>query len=168
MFTLAYIYILFYACILIYLGLFFTILLGISPSLSTPLPLIIRFIKTYSSYFYIFSFLVLSLSGLPPLFLFYPKVFLWTQCAGDFSIYIVLILVIYFILLTLYYLQVFNTTEDDFVFIRKFIKFIPRYAYKLQTYSRYYLVYMLMWFIFLNLCGIFIGLDIFLIMSNLA
>ena len=167
MFTFLSTYLLFYSFVFVYMCAFLHVLLSVSFCFRIPLNIICRFVRTYSSIFYLYVIFFLNLSGLPPVFIFFPKFYLITECFYSFSLYVAFLFGVYSVLTILYYLQIFNVSEKDFIFTIHFNKIAVYTTTGLIKYPKYYFILSLCWFLFINFYGFFFGLDLFTLAINL-
>ena len=168
LFTLVYLYLLFYACAFILFSSFFHTLLSVSFYFQAPITLLSRVVKTYSSYVNVYAFLFLSLTGLPPFFLFFPKVYFLGMASHTFNVFLLFSISVFLFLSVLYYLQVFRVGEGELVFLYSLRALVCVRSFNSATYSRYYFISSFLWFSFFNFFSIFFGLDFFLISINLS
>lgn len=167
MFIFACTYIIFYSLSLILVAAFFKVMLGVSFCFNIPLQTLVRLVRSYSFYFYVYVIFFLTLSGMPPLFLFFPKFYLINAGIANLSLYVAFLVGVYSLLTVVYYLQVFNITEKDFIFKKVIFNSIEISTVGLKKNSKYFFVLSVLWFLFLNLYGFFFGIDIFVSVVNL-
>ena len=121
MFTLAIMYIFIYFQILCLFSAYLNNFCNLKNIQHYSLNTLVSYLKTYSNDSNKFILLVLLLSGLPPVFIFFLKLIFFLKVFSKINFFFQIILFINFFLGMLFYLQIFNSTTNVF-FSKTFLK----------------------------------------------
>lgn len=169
MFTFAVLYILNYIFIFFYFFLLIIFITNITINLQLSLAQIGRFISSYTEFKLVLYILLLFLAGFPPFTGFFLKTYLLLELCRYSIVYLQLLLLIFFFISTIFYLQTFNVRNLDTplpietlsLFIKNYI-YIPDYTIILYSF-----IYHFFFFLLYTVYSIIFFCDLTLIINSL-
>ena len=168
MFTFTVLYLLHYIFIFFYFFLLVIFITNIAINLQLPLAQIGRFISSYTELRSVLYILLLSLAGFPPFTGFFLKTYLLLELCKYSIIYLQILLVIFFFISTIFYLQTFNIRSLDIPLPAVTLSlFIKNFLY-IKDYSNilYSFIYHFFFFLLYTLYSIVFFCDLILIISS--
>lgn len=168
MFTFTVLYLLHYIFIFFYFFLLIIFITNIAINLRLPLAQIGRFISSYTELKFILYILLLSLAGFPPFTGFFLKTYLLLELSKYCIVYLQILLLSFFFISTIFYLQTFNVRQLDLplssatlsLFIRNFL-YIKDYSIILYSF-----IYHFFFFLSYTIYSIFFFSDLILIVGS--
>ena len=168
MFTFTILYLFHYILTFFYFFLLIIFITNIAINLQLPLAQIGRFISTYTELKFILYILLLSLAGFPPFTGFFLKTYLLLELSKYSIVYLQILLISFFFISTIFYLQTFNVRQLDLslpsatltLFIKNFL-YIKEYSTILYSF-----IYHFFFFLAYTVYSIFFFSDLILIISS--